>query len=118
VSESKHVKPGDWLGSLTGAERKECAMSRGNFAYFPDAMAALARHSVRANEKHNPGEPAHWSRGKSADHEDCILRHSAAIAVNPDAMEDGAYEMISRLWRAAAAAQLWIEAKHAKGEKI
>ncbi len=67
------TKAGDWLQSLSSAERKEAAVSRGLFAYFPDALALVARHSVRANEKHNPGEPVHWNRGKSNDHADCIL---------------------------------------------
>jgi hypothetical protein len=111
--------PGDWLNGLSSAERKECAMSRGLLAYFPDALALLARHSVRMNEKHNPGEPVHWAREKSTDHEDCIVRHSAAIAVDPDSKDgDAAYHIICRLWRAAAAVQIWAEAKQAKGEQI
>jgi hypothetical protein len=112
------VKSGDWLNSLTSAERKECAVSSGLFAYFPDALAAVARHSVRANEKHNPGQPLHWSRAKSSDHGDCIGRHALAVAADPDARDDGQPEVVCRAWRALAALQLWIEAKHAKGEKV
>ena len=103
------VKPGDWLQSLTSEERKEVAVARGLFAYFPDALALIARHSVRANEKHNPGEPVHWSREKSSDHEDCIARHSLAVAVNPDSMDGDAPHIVCRAWRALAALQLWAE---------
>lgn len=101
--------PGAFLNSLSSAERKECAVSRGLFAYFPDALALVARHSVRMNEKHNPGQPVHWSRDKSTDHEDCIGRHTLAIAANPDALDDGQPEVVCRAWRALAAAQLWAE---------
>ena len=112
------VKPGDWLNNLTSAERKEVAVSRGLFAYFPDALALIARHSVRANEKHNPGEPVHWARHKSTDQEDCIGRHSLAVAVDPDSLDGDVPHMVCRAWRALAALQLWAEAKHARGEKL
>ena len=103
------VQPGDWLNSLTSEERKEVAVSRGLMAYFPDALALIARHSVRSNEKHNPGQPVHWSREKSADHEDCIARHSLAVAVDQNSMDGDAPHIICRAWRALAALQLWAE---------
>src|SRR5688572_27441932 len=81
--------PGEWLAKLSSAERKEVAVARGLYAYFPDALALVARHSVRSNEKHNPGQPPHWSREKSNDHEDCIARHSLAVAVDPDSLDGG-----------------------------
>jgi hypothetical protein len=43
--------------------------------YFPLAVAYVAMVSWRGNEQHNPGQPLHWARGKSADHGDCIPRH-------------------------------------------
>ena len=101
--------PGDWLQSLSSAERKECAVSRGIFAYFPDAIALVARHSVRTNEKHNPGQPVHWNREKSSDHEDCIGRHSIAVAVDPNSLDDGQPHIVCRAWRALAALQEWAE---------
>lgn len=111
-------KPGDLLARWTNSERKGAAMSRGLLAYFPDALAMVARHSVRSNEKHNPGQPVHWARGKSTDHEDCIIRHSTAIAADPLAMDDGQYEIVCRAWRALAALQVWIEEQTAKGVKL
>jgi len=112
------AKPGDWLQSLTSAGRKEIAVSRGVFAYFPDALALVARHSVRANEKHNPGDPVHWARDKSTDHEDCIARHSFAVAVDPDSLDDDAPHIACRAWRSLAALQVWAEKRHGQGEKI
>lgn len=108
------MKPGAFLDSLTSAERKEVAVFRGLFAYFPDALALIARHSVRANEKHNPGQPVHWSREKSNDHEDCIARHSLSIAIDPDSLDDGQPHVVCRAWRALAALQLWAEQKYDK----
>lgn len=112
------VNPGDWLQSLTSAERKEVAVARGLFAYFPDALALIARHSVRSNEKHNPGQPVHWSREQSNDHEDCIARHSLAVAVDPNSMDGDAPHVACRAWRALAALQLWIEDQRRKGRAI
>lgn len=109
---------GVWLNSLSSDERKEVAVARGLFAYFPDALALVARHSVRSNEKHNPGQPVHWSREKSSDHEDCIARHSLSVAVNPDALDGAVPHIVCRAWRALAALQLWAEAKHLKGETV
>lgn len=111
---SKPDQPGAFLDGLTSAERKEVPMSRGLFAYFPDALALIARHSNRSNEKHNPGQPIHWSREKSTDHEDCIGRHSIAIAIDPDSLDDGQPHIVCRAWRALAALQLWAEKKYSK----
>jgi len=57
------------------AARKTFPMGTGLLDYFPDALAAVAEISYRGNQKHNPGEPLHWARGKSMDHADCIVRH-------------------------------------------
>lgn len=103
------ARPGEWLQSLTSDERKEVAVSRGFFAYFPDAIALIARHSVRSNEKHNPGQPVHWSREKSNDHEDCIARHSLAVAIDENSLDGSEPHMICRAWRSLAALQIWAE---------
>ncbi len=108
-SEPKKYRAGEWLQSLTSAERKEVSVARALYAYFPDALALIARHSVRSNERHNPGQPVHWSREKSSDHEDCIGRHSIAVAVDPDALDGTEPHIICRAWRALAALQLWAE---------
>jgi hypothetical protein len=86
-------------------ERKRIPLYSGVWAYFPDALAGVARVSWEGNEKHNPGEPLHWARGKSNDHEDCIARHTQ------DAMQSvGLLERVkhlrARAWRSLAALQL------------
>jgi len=102
-------EPQQFIDSLTSAERKEVAMFRGLMAYFPNALALIARHSARSNEKHNPGQPLHWSKGKSSDHDDCVIRHSASIAIDPESKDDGQYHMVCRGWRALAALEIWAE---------
>ena len=113
------AKPGEWLASLTSAERKECPVSRAFFAFFPDAIALVARHSKRLNDKHSPGAGIRWNRAASTDEADCEGRHLLAVAVDPDVIDaDGAYEIVCKAWRAMADLQKWIEAKHGRGEKI
>lgn len=55
--------------------RKGIPLLHGCFRYFAAALAGVARWSKIGNDKHNPGEPLHHSRGKSSDHGDCVLRH-------------------------------------------
>lgn len=82
-------------------ERKRYPLYRGLMAYFPAALAAVAHHSYKGNEKHNPGLPMQHARGKSSDHEDCILRH----------LMEGDYEGVA--WRALALLQEKLEAEGA-----
>ena len=58
------------------AERKTYPLFCGLFGYFGAALAAVAHHSWKSNERHNPGQSLHWSIDKSNDHADCIMRHS------------------------------------------
>jgi len=90
--------------------RKEIPMARGLLDYFPDALAAVARLSFLANDKHNPGEPMHWAKEKSNDHADCILRHM----VDRGKWIVGEYKRPVRhstavAWRALAMLQMEIE---------
>lgn len=55
--------------------RKTIPLSAGLLAYFPAALAGVARISHLGNQKHNPGQPLHHARGKSMDHSDCVVRH-------------------------------------------
>lgn len=58
-------------------ERKDAPMYRGLLGYFPAALFEVAAHSLDGDRKHNPGaaDGPTWARGKSADHEDTIIRH-------------------------------------------
>ena len=87
-------------------ERKDVPLYSGCFAYFPDALAAVADLSRIGNDKHNPGEPLHWSRDKSNDHLDCIARHLVDCG---SVDEDGVLHDVKVAWRALANLQLLLE---------
>ena len=55
--------------------RKDIQIVAGFIRYFPAAMVEVAKVSKAGNDQHNPGQPMHWARGKSMDHEECIVRH-------------------------------------------
>lgn len=92
------------------AARKRIPMYTGLIVYFPDALAAVAALSFESNEKHNPGEPLHWSRDKSADHDDCVIRHMTDVATAKD-IDVEIHERRQAAWRALAGLQLAIERK-------
>lgn len=95
------------------AERKRIPLFSGVWAYFPDALAEVAKVSWEGNEKHNPGESLHWARGKSDDHEDCIARHTMDAMLS-ESLEESVKHMAARAWRALAALQLEVEKRDAR----
>ncbi len=93
--------------------RKDHPLFSGCLAYFPDALLAVAALSRIANEKHNPGEPLHWSRDKSSDHADCLSRHqldAGKIDHDWDWSGQEVRHSTEVAWRALAQLQLEIEA--------
>lgn len=103
------------LRPKTSAERKGEPVYSGALMYFPDALAAVARVSVAGNNKHNPGEPLHWARGKSMDQMDAMTRHTLTPElVDP---ETGEVEAAAMVWRGLAQLQL-IEEKRLKAAGI
>ena len=89
------------------AERKRTPLCSGVLDYFTAALAEVAKVSWVGNDQHNPGQPLHWSRGKSRDHADCIMRHLA---------ERGGFDGPVRhsaalAWRALALLQEELEAE-------
>ncbi len=87
-------------------ERKNVPLYTGCMAYFPDALVEVARLSQFGNDKHNPGEPLHWSREKSGDHADCILRHQ----LEWNKMDEfGFYHAVPVAWRSLAQLQTLLE---------
>ena len=96
--------------------RKDIPLARGCLDYFALALAAVAELSQAGNDKHNgPGAPLHWSREKSSDHADCIIRHLIDRGtVDP---EDGILHDVKVAWRALAMAQLALEKRAAQFEK-
>jgi hypothetical protein len=94
--------------------RKNHPLYSGVLAYFPAALAGVARVSKIGNDKHNPGQPLHHARGKSADHADCIVRHLVDYGdglAHEGVDEQGIPHVDYIAWRALALAQEWHE-KH------
>ena len=89
------------------AERKQTPVASGVLDYFPDALVAIAKVSWFGNEKHNPGQPLHWSRGTSDDHADCLIRHFLQRGTTDSS---GVLHSAEMAWRALALLQLEIEA--------
>ena len=89
------------------ATRKASPVWSGVLNYFPDALLAVARVSKAGNDKHNPGQPLHWSREKSNDHMDCAARHMLTpFAIDPDSRE---IHLANAAWRILAELQLYCE---------
>ena len=86
---------------------------------FGDALAAIANGSWVGNEKHNPGLPLHHSRGKSADHADCALRHLKDrggwdVIKTGDGREFSVRHSVWLAWRCFALLQEFLESQGAK----
>ena len=88
--------------------RKAVPIASGVLDYFPAALAEVAKISFAGNQQHNPGQPLHWSRSKSADHSDTMIRHfleRGTIDV------DGQRHSAKMVWRALAILQMELEAE-------
>lgn len=91
---------------VDAAARKKVPVYSGVINYFPDALIAIAKVSYAGNEQHNAGQPLHWSRGKSADHEDTLVRH---LLEKGTVDTDGHRHSAKMAWRALAILQLELE---------
>jgi hypothetical protein len=95
------------------AYRKQFPLAMGVLDYFPDALAAVAQISFQGNQKHNPGQPLHHSRGKSMDHADCIMRHLSERGgfdvIVIDGVEYKQRHSASLAWRSLALLQQELE---------
>lgn len=91
----------------TSEKRKQYPIAEGLLDYFPDACAAVAAVSFAGNEKHNPGQPMHWARGKSMDHANCIGRH----LIERGGFDGPIRHSAALAWRALALLQEELEAE-------
>ena len=99
-------------------ERKAIPIATGVLDYFPNALIEIAKVSKVGNDQHNPGEPLHWSRGKSTDQEDTIIRHFMERGKTD---VDGVKHSAKLAWRVLAMLQLECEAEGAplaRGAKL
>lgn len=83
------------------ATRKEYPLAEVLFGQFPAACVAVAHHSYKGNQKHNPGKPLQDNRSLSNDDASCIMRH----------LMEGDYEGVA--WRAMRLLQKKLEAEGA-----
>jgi hypothetical protein len=91
------------------AERKKYPIATGFIDYFSAAIAEISHVSYKGNEQHNPGQPLHWARNKSADQADTIMRHFLERGtIDP---VDGIRHSAKLAWRALALLQLELEAE-------
>jgi hypothetical protein len=89
--------------------RKATPLYSGVLKYFPRALIAVSRCSFIGNEQHNPGQPLHWAKGKSTDHEDCMLRHLTDHVLGVPMDTDKIPHRVKVAWRALAALETAIE---------
>ena len=95
------------------AALKSMPIGTGVIDYFPRAIAAVAQLSKAGNDKHNPGQPLHWSKEKSTDHPDCIIRHFIDRGkIDPDS---GLLHDVGLAWRALANLEMVLEAIEVNG---
>ena len=103
------------ISKMTSQERKDRPMARGLLDYFPDALAEVAYVSMVGNEKHNPGQELHWSKGTSDDHADCVIRHLLDRGTWDEVEINGKVYRVRHsayaAWRALANLQIEIESE-------
>ena len=92
------------------ATRGDFPLADGCLDYFPNALAEVARISKIAGDKHHPGEPIHWERGKSTDHRNKIMRH---LIDSGKFDQHGNRHSGALAWRALALLQEELEAEGA-----
>ena len=87
-------------------ERKSIPVYSGFVAYFPHAIAEVAKLSKEGNDQHNPGTPLHWDRGKSGDERDALMRHVLDEAILKSRcdfpLDEAILEARAVAWRAMA----------------
>lgn len=96
------------------AERKKHPVASGVMDYFPDAIVAVSKISYIGNEQHNPGLPLRWTRGKSADEADTMMRHFLQRGTLD---VDGVRHSAKMAWRALALLQKEIETEQAEEQR-
>lgn len=89
--------------------RKKTPVFLGLFAYFPKALAEVARVSVSGNEQHLNGQDLHWDRGKSNQHLDSGSRHLLDHAAGEVYDNDSQRHLAKTVWRFLAQLEIELE---------
>ena len=93
------------------ADRKDTPIVRGVLDFFPDAIAEVARVSLRGSQQHHPGAPMHWDKSKSTDEADALVRH---LVERGSLDTDGMRHSAKVAWRALALLQRELDAEAVK----
>jgi hypothetical protein len=94
--------------------RKNRPLVTGVLDYFPDALLEVAYCSKVGNDQHNPEQPLHWAKEKSADEADALVRH---LLKRGTLDKDGVKHSAKVAWRALALLQREIEAERRNNER-
>lgn len=100
------------LDGMTSEERKQYPLVSGCLDYFRDALLKVSHVSYLGNEKHNPGQPLHWARAKSADEIDALGRHLVCREQMDRIGDKEVEEAAEMTWRALGYLQKLLEAKY------
>ena len=106
MTEKNALKLAEVLLPTDPQGRKKIPLASGVFDYFTSALIEVAKVSHAGNDQHNPGQPLHWARGKSADHADTMIRHFAERGTFD---VDGMRHSAKMVWRALAILQMEME---------
>jgi hypothetical protein len=110
------IGPGKTDIPAASAARKATPIASGVVAYFPDALAEVARVSKVGNDQHNPGKPMHWNREKSTDEADALQRHLTDFLAGEEYdPTDGVPHLAKVAWRALALCQRWCDDEYMEG---
>jgi hypothetical protein len=90
-------------------KRKDFPLYTGLLKFFPDALMEVSRTSKVSNDTHVGGDVMVWSRDKSSDHLDALMRHLKDYACGEDLDSDGCYHLSKVIWRACAQLQMDLE---------
>ena len=93
------------IDGMTDEQRKALPVYSGVLAYFPDAIAQVARCSAKGSSQHNTG-PMRWDRSKSPDHLNSLTRH---LLQADEIDSDGIPHAAKVAWRALAYLQTLVE---------
>lgn len=93
---------------VSSEERKLIPLASGLFDYFTSALIEVAKLSVHGNRQHHDGQPLHWNRAQSSDHDDALLRHFTERGGKDT---DGIRHRTKLAWRALAGLQEELEAQ-------
>jgi len=96
-------------------ERKRIPLASGVLDYFTSALIEVAKVSQKGNDQHNgEGTPLQWTRNKSTDHADTMLRH---FVERGTVDVDGTRHSAKMAWRALAILEEELEAAGAPASR-